>query len=147
MGGGVVAAFLENSPQAAGVSRVVLDAPMLSLGQVVDNGARTVMPVTGGAVPTPVIWAAEQIASLRFGLDWSAVDYLDETAWVGVPTLVVHGLDDPTVPATCPRTGNRGTRPRHAAGVPTSTARGVVEHRPHEVDPGRHPVPQHRRVT
>jgi fermentation-respiration switch protein FrsA (DUF1100 family) len=82
------------------VSRVVLDAPMLSLGQVVDNGARTAMPVTGGAVPTPVIWAAEQIASLRFGLDWSAVEYLDDTAWVRVPTLVVHGLDDPTVPAT-----------------------------------------------
>lgn len=100
MGGGVVAAFLESSPQAAVVSRVVLDAPMLSLAQVVDYGARTAMPVTGGAVPTPIIWAAEQIASLRFGLDWSAVDYLDDTAWVRVPTLVVHGLDDPTVPAT-----------------------------------------------
>ena len=100
MGGAVVASFLENSPKAASVSRALLDSPMLSLGDVVDNGARTAMPVTGGAVPTPVIWAAERIASLRFGIDWSAVDYLDDTAWVRVPTLVVHGLDDPTVPAS-----------------------------------------------
>ncbi len=53
MGGAVVASFLENSDQTGVVSRVVLDAPMLSLGAVIDNGARTAMPVTGGAVPAP----------------------------------------------------------------------------------------------
>ena len=33
-------------------------------------------------------------------MDWSAVDYLDDTSWVRVPTLVVHGTGDPRVPVT-----------------------------------------------
>jgi hypothetical protein len=100
MGGAVVAGFLESSDQADVVSQVVLDAPMLSLSEVIDNGARSAMPVTGGAVPAPIIWTAKQFASLRYGVDWSAVDYLDDTSWVRVPTLVVHGTGDPRVPVT-----------------------------------------------
>jgi predicted alpha/beta hydrolase len=143
MGGGVVAAFLENSPQAAEVSRVVLDAPMLSLVRWSATGHGPRCPSQVGRSRPPVIWAAEQIASLRFGLDWSAVDYLDETAWVRVPTLVVHGLDDPSVPATVSQELATGVPDLvMLTGVPTSTARGVVEYRPHEVDAGRHPVPQ-----
>jgi uncharacterized protein len=99
MGGGVVASFLENSPQAGVVGRVVLDAPMLSLGEAVAYGARDELP-GGRAVPAPVIWAAEQLTSVRYGVDWSAVDYLDDTSWVQVPTLVLHGTADPTVPVT-----------------------------------------------
>ena len=33
-------------------------------------------------------------------MDWSAVDYVDDTSWVRVPTLVVHGTGDPRVPVT-----------------------------------------------
>lgn len=98
MGGSIVASFLENSEQADVVSRVVLDAPMLSLGATVENAASTAMPVTGGAVPPPVIWAAEQLTTVRYGVDWAAVDYLDDTSWVSVPTLVLHGTADPRVP-------------------------------------------------
>lgn len=100
MGGAIVASFLEHSDQADVVSKVVLDAPMLSLGGSVEYAARTSMPVTGGAVPPPVIWAAEQLTSLRYGVDWAAVDYLDDTSWVSVPTLVLHGTADPRVPVT-----------------------------------------------
>lgn len=98
MGGAIVASFLEHADQAGVVDRVVLDAPMLSLGASVEHAALTSMPVTGGAVPSPVIWTAERIASLRFGVDWDAVDYLDDTSWVRVPTLVLHGSADPRVP-------------------------------------------------
>jgi alpha-beta hydrolase superfamily lysophospholipase len=99
MGAGVVASFLENSAQAGVVSKVVLDAPMLSLDQTVVYGARDAMP-GGSAVPGPLVWAAEQVSSLRYGLDWGAVDYLDDTSWVTVPTLVVHGTLDPRIPVT-----------------------------------------------
>ena len=78
--------------------KVVLDAPMLSLGATVENAASTAMPITGGAVPPPVIWAAEQLTTVRYGVDWAAVDYLDDTSWVTVPTLVLHGTADPRVP-------------------------------------------------
>jgi alpha-beta hydrolase superfamily lysophospholipase len=103
MGGAIVAAFLEESEQADTVSKIVLDAPMLSLGETIAWNARDAMPVIGGAVPAPVLWAAEQITSLRYGVDWSKVDYLDDTSWLKVPTLVTHGTADERVPVTVAR--------------------------------------------
>jgi uncharacterized protein len=99
MGGAVVAAFLEHSPLAGTVTRVVFDAPMLDLQAVVDYGAsRRSLPVLGRGVPAPLVWTAEQIAAIRFGINWPANDYLDNTAWLKVPALVTHGGDDTKVP-------------------------------------------------
>jgi uncharacterized protein len=98
MGGGVVAAFLEHSPLAPTVARVVLDAPMLDLHAAVGHQVdRHPLPVIG-RLPAPLIWLAKRIASARFGVDWSAVGYLGETSWLKVPALVTHGEDDPRVP-------------------------------------------------
>ncbi|EWT00246.1 hypothetical protein N865_16675 [Intrasporangium oryzae NRRL B-24470] len=77
--GGIVASFLENSSRRSAGSTVVLDAPMLSLSERVTYGARDELP-GGRAVPASVIWTAEQIARLRYGVDWGAVDYLDDTS-------------------------------------------------------------------
>ncbi len=101
MGGAIVAAFLEHSPLAPKVVRVVFDAPMLSLRAIVDYGAsQRSMPVTGGSIPAPLVWTAEQVASMRFGIDWSATNYLDSTAWLKVPALLTQGTDDPKVPVS-----------------------------------------------
>jgi uncharacterized protein len=98
MGGGVVAAFLKRSPLAPKVARVMLDAPMLDLPAVIDYQAdRHVIPVIG-RLPAPLIRTAKRIASARFGVDWPAMSYLDETTWLEVPALVMHGDDDPRVP-------------------------------------------------
>jgi pimeloyl-ACP methyl ester carboxylesterase len=101
MGGAVVAAFLEQSERRSVVSRIVLDCPMLSLGEVVAWGAREALP-GGLAVPGTLLWSAERIASLRYGIDWGTVDYLDDTTWLDVPALVTQGSADPTVPPTVP---------------------------------------------
>jgi uncharacterized protein len=99
MGGGIVAAFLEHSPLAPKVTRVVLDAPMLDLQATVAYGAsQRSLPVIGGSIPAPLVWTAETIASGRFGVDWSGTDYLANTSWLMVPALVVHGTGDTTVP-------------------------------------------------
>jgi len=99
MGGAVVAAFLEHSPLSSKVTRVLLDAPMLDLRTVVGYGAsQRSLPVIGTGVPGPLVWAAEQIAAARFGLNWHALDYLASTSWVKVPTLVTHGTADTVVP-------------------------------------------------
>jgi pimeloyl-ACP methyl ester carboxylesterase len=45
-----------------------------------------------------LIRTAKRIASARFGVDWSAISYLDETTWLRVPALVIHGDDDLRVP-------------------------------------------------
>jgi pimeloyl-ACP methyl ester carboxylesterase len=98
MGGGIVAAFLQRSALAPKVARVVLDAPMLDLQAVIDYQAgRYPLPVIG-RIPAPLVWMAERIASARFGVEWSATGYLDETIWLKVPALVTHGDDDPRVP-------------------------------------------------
>jgi len=108
MGAGLVAAFLARSPLATAVSRVVLDAPMLDLhaavGHQVDQfltarTSRRLFPVTRGLL-APLVRAAEWLASARFGVDWSAASYLDETTWLKVPALVTHGDADPRVPVS-----------------------------------------------
>ena len=67
------------SPLAPKVTRVVLDAPMLDLHAAVDHQAdRHLLPVIG-RLSAPLIWPAKRIASARFGVDWSAAAYLDET--------------------------------------------------------------------
>src|SRR5262249_34727587 len=56
------------------------------------------LPVVGGSIPAPLVWTAETIASMRYGVDWSATDYLSNTSWLRVPALVFHGTGDTTVP-------------------------------------------------
>ena len=103
MGAGVVAAFLQRSSLAPKVARVVLDAPLLDLHAAVDYQAgRHLIPVIG-PLPAPLISTAKKIASARFGVDWPALSYLDETTWLTVPALVTHGDDDPRVPISTSR--------------------------------------------
>jgi len=99
MGGGIIASYLEHRPQASlPVAGVVLDAPMLDLAATVQYGARQrPLPVLGH-VPDALTWVAERIATMRFGVHWGAVDYLDSSAWLTMPALVLHGGDDLTVP-------------------------------------------------
>jgi pimeloyl-ACP methyl ester carboxylesterase len=98
MGAGVVAAFLKRSSLAPKVARVVLDAPMLDLHAAIDYQVdRHLIPVIG-RLPAPLIRTAKRIARTRFGVDWSAMSYLDETTWLRVPALITHGDDDPRVP-------------------------------------------------
>jgi alpha-beta hydrolase superfamily lysophospholipase len=100
MGGGIVAAFLRYSPLAASVTRVVLDAPMLDLHAAVDYQVRRHTTPAAARALSPLAWLAERTASVRFGIDWPAVAYLDETTWLKVPALVTHGDDDIRVPAS-----------------------------------------------
>ncbi len=100
MGAAIVASFLQHSPLAPRVTRVVFDAPMLDLGAVVDYGAsQRSLPVIGG-VPGPLVWTAKQIASARFGVDWAATNYLANPSWLKAPALVMQGSADKTVPVS-----------------------------------------------
>jgi uncharacterized protein len=100
MGGSIVAAFLDRSPLAAKVARVVLDAPMLDLHAAVRYQVDRHLVPSVRRLPVPLIWTAERIASARFGVDWSAISYLDDTSWLKVPALVTHGDDDMRVPVS-----------------------------------------------
>lgn len=68
MGGAVVSAFLEYSPLAPKVVRVVFDAPMLDLQAIVDYGAsQRSMLVTGGGIPAPLVWTANRSLACALG--------------------------------------------------------------------------------
>ena len=99
MGGAVVTSFLLSSPLASRVRGVVLDAPALDLGTVVDNGATDCdLPVLGTPVPPALTEVAKGIAGLRYHLDWGRLDYLDRAGRLRAPMLVFHQTGDPTVP-------------------------------------------------
>ncbi len=92
MGGGIVTKFLLESPFAASVAVVVLDSPVLDFNAPVDLGAR--QRNIPGFVTATVKW----VATLRFGVDWAAMDYLEDADRLDVPILLLHGTDDTRVP-------------------------------------------------
>jgi dienelactone hydrolase len=99
MGGAVVASFLLESPLASTVRGVVLDAPALDLGEVIDHGASDRdLPLLGTPVPPALTEVAKGIAGLRYHLDWGQLDYVDRAARLAAPVLVFHQRGDPTVP-------------------------------------------------
>jgi uncharacterized protein len=131
MGGAVTAAFLENSKLASRVTRVVFDAPMLDLRTVIEYGAsQRSLPVIG-KLPASLTWSAEEITSLRDGVDWDATDYVDDTGWLKVPTLVFHGTDDLRVPLSLSRTLARD----HPATVTLKVVKGAGHVESWNVDP------------
>jgi pimeloyl-ACP methyl ester carboxylesterase len=91
MGGAVVAAFLQHSRSASLVSGVVLDAPALDLRAAVDLGGAQ------RSLPGVLTRTAEELAALRYDLDWDELDYTGGD-WLHVPALVFHGTADATVP-------------------------------------------------
>jgi pimeloyl-ACP methyl ester carboxylesterase len=99
MGGGIVMAFLQRSPLAERVRAVILDAPMLDLSTTVDdNASRETLPVIGAPLPSSLTAVAKGFASLRYDVDWPALDYLADLERYTVPFLVFHGTDDTTIP-------------------------------------------------
>lgn len=104
MGGAIAAAFLERSALADRVVALVLDSPMLDLGATISHGAaQRELPVVGLPIPAPLTWTAKRLAGWRFGIDDDAVDYLDDSSWLEVPALVLHGTQDDTVPDSVSR--------------------------------------------
>lgn len=92
MGGSVAMGFLDRSPLAEMVSGVIMDAP------VVDPGATVEREMDRRGVPAVVTDIAKAISSARFGISWSATDYVSRADELEVPVLVFHGVEDASVP-------------------------------------------------
>lgn len=97
MGTTVISAFLRESERASLVRGVVLDSAAIDLGQTVEAGAAQVSLPVLGAPPSSLVAVAEWFAQIRFGVDWDYLDYADDAMWDTVPTLALHGSEDPTV--------------------------------------------------
>lgn len=99
MGGAIVVSFLLHSALASAVSAAVLDAPVLDFSAAVDLGAsQQRLPVVGLPLPGSLTWVAKELAAIRYGVDWSRLDYLRRAGQLKTPILLFQGGADRTVP-------------------------------------------------
>ena len=99
MGGAVVLGFLMRSDAADLVSGAVLEGPHLDArATFAEDLANSKLPVLGVSTPDILQDAALRLTGWRFGIDWSAVDYLSQADRLATPVLILHGDIDVEAP-------------------------------------------------
>ena len=88
MGSAMALAMLDNSPLADRVVAVVADAPAVDFGETVRRQAGDM------GLPGFVTDLAMRVASLRYGMDWEAMDYVARAGDLPVPMLITQGAAD-----------------------------------------------------
>jgi len=91
MGGAITTNFLYKSNLADKVVAIILDAPMMDFGDVVDFGGER------RGLPSALTDFAKFVAAIRLGIDWNALNYLAHVDELAVPVLLFHGDDDRTI--------------------------------------------------
>lgn len=91
-GASVVSTFLHESDYVDLVQAVIFDSPVLSLEDVAKDYA------TGEGTPRVIAWLGRRLASLRFGLDWTAMDQFGRADEFDVPILLLYGARDDVTP-------------------------------------------------
>jgi fermentation-respiration switch protein FrsA (DUF1100 family) len=71
---------------------------MLNFSATVDDNASREPLIGPIKLPSSLTAVAKWMAERRFGVDWSALNYLATPQIFDLPTLVFHGTDDTTVP-------------------------------------------------
>ena len=92
MGGAIIMGFLRNSALAGSARGVILDSPVLDLGAIVESVAHRI------GAPDFLTRLSMRVASLRYGVDWTAIDYVAGASTLDVPVLLIHGVEDAQVP-------------------------------------------------
>lgn len=90
LGAEVVSMVLHESEYAGRVRAVILDSPVLDLERLVDEHTTV--------LPAPIAEAGQQLAAVRFGVEWRYLDQIERADEFDVPFLVLHGVDDRVVP-------------------------------------------------
>jgi uncharacterized protein len=95
-----ILSYLYRTPDSR-VLAAVFDSPNIDFEETVDLGAsQRRLPLIPLPLPGTLVWTAKRLSSIRFGIDWNAVDYVSRAEQLTVPVLVFHGTDDETVPLT-----------------------------------------------
>jgi pimeloyl-ACP methyl ester carboxylesterase len=92
MGGAAAIRLLEESDLAEWVVGLVLDAPLVDAGTVIDDLAAR------DDVPGFVVGLGKALATLRFGIEWDELDQVDRAAGINVPVLLYQGDADEQIP-------------------------------------------------
>jgi pimeloyl-ACP methyl ester carboxylesterase len=93
VGGSAALRFATEARLGPGTVGVILDAPLLDPGALVDGilGAEN--------VPGFLIGWAKAAASTRYGIDWEALDHQASALEYSMPILIFHGAEDAEIPA------------------------------------------------
>ena len=93
-GGGPISSWLENVGDKNKVSGIIYEAPVISFWESVE--------VNGGArfpwLPTQLFSYFKIVTELRYGVDFSAMDFREAVIDSDIPVLLFHGDDDEWVP-------------------------------------------------
>ncbi|MEU8326195.1 prolyl oligopeptidase family serine peptidase [Nonomuraea sp. NPDC048881] len=88
MGGQVVGQFLDRSPLAALVDRVVMDAPMIDVGMTAEQGVRN------HHLPGFLAGLSNQVVRWRTGVDPDRLSLIRRPPRVRPPLLLIHTVPD-----------------------------------------------------
>jgi pimeloyl-ACP methyl ester carboxylesterase len=90
LGAEVVSTFLHESDRVGNVLGVVFDSPALDLEGTMDYGS--------GPVARFIDELGQQLARIRFGMEWSELDQIARADQFDVPILALHGARDQVIP-------------------------------------------------
>lgn len=96
MGGGLSLGYALNGPPDV-VRGLILEAPAADVREVVRLRSGEALPI-GGPVGDSILAVGRMVTSLRTGVDFDAIDYVDRANELDVPVLLFHGADDDTIP-------------------------------------------------
>ncbi len=91
-GASVASMFLHESQMVDLVAGVVFDSPVLNIEPVAEAYA------ADHGTPGIIAWLGRRLVSLRFGMDWGALDQLARADEFDVPILLLYGAQDPVTP-------------------------------------------------
>lgn len=104
MGGAIVTRFMRESKQAPLVRSMVLDAPALDWGSIIDGQAdRFDVPFMGPPI--------KAVIGQRIDFDWDSMNEIAHAKDFTIPILLFQGLDDPLVPPSDSAAFARDARP------------------------------------
>ncbi|KAA3640734.1 MAG: hypothetical protein DWP92_02445, partial [Armatimonadetes bacterium] len=88
-GASIVSMFLHESEVVDLVKGVIYDSPVLDIESVAVEYARD------EGTPAVISWLGRRIATIRFGLDWGALNQIERASEFDVPILLMYGAKDP----------------------------------------------------
>ncbi len=79
------------------VKGIILEAPVADLREVINLRSGEALPLSG-IFGDSLLGFARLVTTLRVGIDFDKIDYVDRAGELDVPILLFHGVDDPKVP-------------------------------------------------